>query len=724
MNQYVTRNFIPQLRQSYSDAGVFFFSFCVAVVVFVALFPIFPGVSSFEIGMMVDKDLLSPQAISYPSEIITEKLRDEREAEVSSQLVLDTDIRGDHLLKLDTVLIAIDKIRIDDQLSSSAKETGIRNVSGVILSNRVAASIVEVNDTQWRALQEESKNVLGRILAEAIGEDGLLDARNSLSGLLSPLLTADHVLIVREVVAPLIVHTLKIDEERTEILRNEVRANTQIVYQNFVRGELIVTAGSILTEENLETIDELGLRQIGLDYSKIIAVTLISIFNGLIFAGYLIVFRPAGVQSLRQMFLFGVLYVLAILIAKFTLPFFVPDVDRHFLIHILPLAAGPIAIAVLLDLATAIVATLLVTVVVVFIQVYLPGSEMLGIASPLQVAQLTSATVLSSLAGIFVATRADRIQRFLTAGFAACAGSLFGIIPFWLIDSDRGYIDLIWITGSAFVGGLLIAVLVVGAFILLSRPFGIITRVELMELAQLSRPLLRRLQDEAPGTFQHSILVGNLAERAADRIGADSLLARVGAYYHDIGKLGSPSFFVENNANEESPHEGLDPLQSTRVILQHVTGGIETAKKNGLPEVLIQFIEQHHGTRLVAYFYRRAVELNPDIDQALFRYAGPKPQSREVVLVMLADSCEAATRASKDRSPDRIREIVNEAFRERIDENEFDQSPISLADLSVVRESYISTLEAVLHPRVEYPEPSMQELEARGRNIKNSKLSE
>ena len=246
MNQYVTRNFIPQLRQSYSDAGVIFFSFCIAIVVFISLFPVFPGVGSFEIGMVVDKDIMSPKTISYPSEVITEKLRDERASEVSSQLVLDTDIRGDQLLKLDTVLTAIDSIRTDDQLSSSAKETAIRNVSGVILSNRVAASIVEVNDSQWRALQDESKNILGRILAEAIGDNEVPDARNGLSGLLSPLLTADHVLIVREVVAPLVVPTLKIDEERTETLRNEVRANTQTVYQNFARGELIVTAGSIL----------------------------------------------------------------------------------------------------------------------------------------------------------------------------------------------------------------------------------------------------------------------------------------------------------------------------------------------------------------------------------------------------------------------------------------------------------------------------------------------
>ena len=244
-----------------------------------------------------------------------------------------------------------------------------------------------------------------------------------------------------------------------------------------------------------------------------------------------------------------------------------------------------------------------------------------------------------------------------------------------------------------------------------------------MELAQLSHPLLRRLQDEAPGTFQHSMLLGNLAERAADRIGANALLVRVGAYYHDIGKLISPEFFVENFGDDENPHEGLSPLQSTRLIHQHVTGGIELARRERLPGAVTQFIPQHHGTRLMTFFYREAAAEDPDIDPEGFRYPGPKPQSRETALVMLADACEAAVRAAGDRSSDRIREIVGGIIAERIEETELDECDISLRDLRVVADSYAATLNAVYHPRVEYPEPSARERGRRGRRAHRETLA-
>jgi putative nucleotidyltransferase with HDIG domain len=283
----------------------------------------------------------------------------------------------------------------------------------------------------------------------------------------------------------------------------------------------------------------------------------------------------------------------------------------------------------------------------------------------------------------------------------------------WLIDADSRAVDLVWIAAVTAVGGVLAALITVGAFVLLSRPFGIITRVELMELAQLNHPILRRLQDEAPGTFQHSILVGNLAERAADRIGADPLLVRVGAYYHDIGKLVSPQFFAENLAGEESPHDGLDPLQSTRVIFQHVTSGEEMARREGLPEAITNFIPEHHGTRTAAFFYRRAAAADPDIDPELFRYPGPKPRSRETALVMLADASEATVRASNDRSAERIREIIEATIRERIDEGQFDDCDISMRDLAIVADSFSQALAAVYHPRVQYPEPTNRELRDR-----------
>jgi putative nucleotidyltransferase with HDIG domain len=234
-----------------------------------------------------------------------------------------------------------------------------------------------------------------------------------------------------------------------------------------------------------------------------------------------------------------------------------------------------------------------------------------------------------------------------------------------------------------------------------------------MELAQLDNKLLRKLQDEAPGTFQHSLLVGTLVERAADRIAADSLLARVGAYYHDIGKLVSPSFFAEN-LNKKSPHDSLDPLQSTRVIHQHVTAGIEMAKKEGLPDDIVQFVQQHHGTRLASFFYRIAAEKTPDIDTELFRYPGPKPQSKEVALVMLADSSEAAVRASSDHSSENITKIVDAVIKERFDEDQLDECDLSIKEIKIAADSISTALIAVFHPRVDYPKPSKQELIDRG----------
>ncbi|MEZ4504109.1 MAG: HDIG domain-containing protein, partial [Dehalococcoidia bacterium] len=375
-------------------------------------------------------------------------------------------------------------------------------------------------------------------------------------------------------------------------------------------------------------------------------------------------------------------------------------------------AASSIAAAVLLDAGVAVLLTLVLLLSTMFVAVSLPvNGGQLGL---LELARLVLVIAASSLSGLLFAVRADRLQRYLVAGLATAAAAEVALVSMWLLDADRRPVDLLWMSGASLAGGLLAATIAVGTFILLSRPFGIVTRVELMELSQLSHPLLRRLQDEAPGTFQHSVLVGNLAERAADRIGADPLLTRVGAYYHDIGKLVAPAFFVENAPPGESPHEGLDPLQSTRVIHQHVTAGVEIARKEGIPAAVVQFIPQHHGTRMASFFYRRAAEADPSVDPALFRYPGPKPQSREAALVMLADAAEASVRASSDHSAERIRAIIEGVIRERIEEGQFTECDISLRDLAAVGQSFTTALTAVYHPRIEYPAPTERERADRG----------
>lgn len=716
MSQQAARPHLPHLPSAEGRPAALFFGGLLAALLFAVLFPWFPGGQILDVGATVERDILAPRGANYESEILTAQLQEERASEVAEVLVLDTDVRDQQLAQLDAILAEIDDLRGDTGLSASARETAVRAIPGTELSQRAAATIVASDFAQWRTLSDEARNALGSTLAGAIGEDEVASARSRAAGLLSPALEAAQIIALRELIDPLIVPTLTIDGERTERLRDEARQNTPPVLVDFSRGEIVVEEGTVLSEADVEALDELELRSTGIDPQQIAATAVIALLSGAALVGYLTVARPASVRGPRRVVLLGLLLIVPAATAKFALPLVAPDLDRHFLAHALPLAAGAIAAAVLLDVGVAILLSAILAGIVVFTSAYAPGLDAGGAASQLETTRLALGTIAGSLAGVFVAANADRLQRFLAAGIAAAVASGLAVLPIWLIDSDAGLVDLVWLVGAVSASGLLSALIGVGAFVLLSRPFGIITRVELMELAQLSQPLLRRLQDEAPGTFQHSILVGNLAERAADRIGADPLLARVGAYYHDIGKLTAPGFFIENTGPDENPHEGLDPLQSTRVIMQHVTGGVELARKSGLPEVLIQFIEQHHGKRLVSFFYRRASEVDPEIDPDLFRYPGPRPQSREAALVMLADSCEAATRASGDRSAERIRTIVSDTFRERIEEGEFDESPISLRDLGVVRETYVSTLTAVFHPRVEYPDPTPRELEARGRS--------
>ena len=697
----------PASRGSiYSRSAAIWFGIAVALLLTVVLLPWFPGGERLEEGSSVSRSLTSPREHSYVSEILTVQRRQEAADAVQDVWVFDPSVRDTQLAELETEISNITDIRADDSLSASARESAIRQATEGGLSERGAAAFATATDPEWEAMAEQARSVLSRVLSSALDETGLSGARLRAAGLMSPLLTADQSLALTELLEPLIVPTLVVDTERTGVLRQEASATQPPVRVTVARGEVVAPAGRVLTAADIEKLDELGLLGEEFSWRSAVAAALVAGLAGTACAGFLMVVEPVALGSVRRLVLFMLLLALPAATAKFSLPLMLPDTGRHFLAYALPLAAAPIAAAVLLDVAAATLLSMLVALVAGFAIAYMPinGAEV----GQLEVVRLVLATAAAGFIGLLVAAHADRLQRYLVSGLASAAAAAVALLATWLIDPDRGGEDLLWMGGAAIAGGLGSAVIAVGAFVLLSRPFGIITRIELMELAQLHHPLLRRLQDEAPGTFQHSLLVGTLAERAADRVGADPLLVRVGAYYHDIGKLVAPAFFVENSG-EENPHEGLDPLQSTRVIHQHVTHGVEIARRERLPAAIGQFIQQHHGTRLMTFFYRRAAEADADVDPELFRYPGPKPQSRETALVMIADACEATARASADRSPERIRGIVNGIIRERIEEGQFSECDISMRDLAVAGETFASSLIAVYHPRVEYPEPTPRE---------------
>jgi putative nucleotidyltransferase with HDIG domain len=254
-----------------------------------------------------------------------------------------------------------------------------------------------------------------------------------------------------------------------------------------------------------------------------------------------------------------------------------------------------------------------------------------------------------------------------------------------------------------------------GLLPLLEWASGRTTDLTLLELADLNRPLLKQLLLEAPGTYHHSIIVGNLAESAAEGIGANSLLARVGAYYHDIGKLRRPEFFAENQRQGENPHDSLPPQASARIISRHVEDGVEMGHRAGLPEVVVEIIREHHGTTRLSFFWHKAEEEggSDKLSVSDFAYPGPRPRTKETAVVMLADSVEAASRVMRDVTPDRLRELVRRIVEMKLEENQFDEADLTFHDLAVVQERLLGVLIGIHHHRIDYPTLSLHAPERR-----------
>jgi len=266
-------------------------------------------------------------------------------------------------------------------------------------------------------------------------------------------------------------------------------------------------------------------------------------------------------------------------------------------------------------------------------------------------------------------------------------------------------------TGLAVINGFLSPILTIGLLPLFESTFRLTTDITLLELSDLNRPLLKRLAIEAPGTYHHSLMIGTLAEEAAKAISANSLLARVGSYYHDIGKMLKPEYFVENQIGGRNKHEGLAPSMSALILEAHVKEGKEMAEKNGLPDCIIEFITGHHGTTVMSYFYDKAKgQDGDDVDINEYRYPGPKPRSREVAIVMLADSVEAASRTLDDPKPARINSLVHKIISAKFESGELDDCDITMRELHLIEDSFVRVLTGIFHRRVAYPESDREEI--------------
>ncbi|MBI2246965.1 MAG: HDIG domain-containing protein, partial [Armatimonadetes bacterium] len=317
--------------------------------------------------------------------------------------------------------------------------------------------------------------------------------------------------------------------------------------------------------------------------------------------------------------------------------------------------------------------------------------------------RLALVTFVGSTIGVYAIKKIGHRTDLIVAGLWVGAANVLTVMAIGLVD------QLPWLTvlrdmGHALGNGLLVGIIAIGTLPYLEQLFGLVTPIKLLELSNPSQPLLRRLQIEAPGTYHHSIMVANLAEAGAEAIGADSLMVRVGAYYHDIGKIRRPVFFIENQIGVDNPHDKMSPSLSALTVQSHVRDGLEYAKEHGLPKTVASFIPQHHGTSLITYFYHQAKERGESADESTFRYEGPRPQTREAAIVMLADAAEGAVRSMGRPTPDRIEQVVRRIIRERLEDGQLDECDLTFRELDVIASVFVRLLASMFHPRVEYPD--------------------
>ncbi len=683
-------------------------SLIVALAAIVAV-DIIPTKLDVRIGTVAGQDITAPRILTYESTILTTQARDVARATVVPQYDY-TPANADAVARQQGRTLVTQLAPVEAAFSASIKDAArMELLKQAIpgLSTDASKTLVTLAPARWIPVRDEAYRILDVTERTELRDSGLADTRERLAGRVLGDLDAAERGLVAEIVAPLLQPNSSFSQDLTDQARTRQAELVPAQTVSLSQGQTIVRKGDPVTDLDLEKIQAFGLTEARPDFARLGGwILLAALIVGLVLA-WIWRFRPQLWHRTNVLVLIGLLLVFTTFALKLTagrsiVPFFVPT------------AAAGMLIAILLDAGAAVVLTSVIAV--------------LGGAVNGNSLEMATYIFLGGFAGIVAIRRGDRLNAFVQAGIAIALVDALVVTTFALLG-EHDLTGLLQLYGASVAAATGSAVAAVGSFAVVGNVFGILTVFQLLELANPSQSLLRRLLLETPGTYHHSIMVGNLAERAAEAIGADPLLTRVAAYYHDVGKLANPAAFIENQAGGDNIHDGLEPVMSAEILKQHVADGIEIAYRARLPKPLIAFIPQHHGTAQLSYFQAKARDeaaapyggletaegraAAAAVDERRFRHNGPKPQSREAALLMLADGVEASVRSLSSRDEAAIRAMVDRIIDERLKGGQFDECDLTLRDLERVREAFVAQLLGMYHQRIAYPQSKVVELEAR-----------
>ena len=649
------------------------------------------GQVNLAVGDVATADISAPRSVSFISDSQWEAARQaaaDAVEPVYAPIGALGDIRDQQLRDYDIIIRAVRTVLIlRDNSTISAEQVPARLATAVpAFTDEQIALLANLTLGEWTSIGEAGRTVLEATQSAEVRDDMLAEARQQVRTNITNDLGQPERELAGDLAAAQVAPNTEQSPSLTAAAQQVARNGVAAVLVDVKQGEAVVRAGDPITDLTLEKLDALGLTRPRIEASTLVGHAVVAFLLAALLVGFLWRFEPTVWFRNRSLLLF----VLALVASAVALRI---AADRTLWAYVVPTAATVLLTTILLDAgAGAAVALALGVVAGVMNQ------------DSLQPAVYTLA---GGVAALITITRAERLNVFVRAGVAIGAANILVLTAFNLIE-QRDLAAVLQGLAAGSVNAALSVFLAVGSFAMLGHLFGIMTVFQLLELANPSSRLLRRLLMETPGTYHHSVMVGNLAERAAETIGADPLLARVAAYYHDIGKMKNPLAFIENQAGARNIHDDLTPEASARIIASHVRDGIDLGYEYGLPVQIIGFIPQHHGTSVMSYFYGKALrELGGDEEAAgrdRYRYPGPTPQSREAAILMLADGVEASVRSLEEKDEVSIRAMVDRIVDARVEDGQLDEADVTLRNIAQIKEAFVQQLLGMYHTRIQYPD--------------------
>ena len=648
-----------------------------------------PTTQTLDVGDVSQITMQAPRDIEYVSDVRTEEARKAAESAVQPVYTTpDPAIARQQIEGLTTAQQYVTSVRDDLVLTEDEKKSKLVALSDVRLDLETINYLISISPTRWEIVQSEALRVLEQVMRRAIYKDKVAATQAGVSSLVSLTLNEQQSALVTELVTAFIVPNSFLSEELTTAASQAAREAVKPIVRTYKAGETIVPAGEVITPADTEAFQQLGMIRPGQRWEDMLGAASIILLSAVLVPLYFYRRkRSVVVNDPRSLLVIALIFIVFLIGARlFT--------NRALAPYAYPLQAAGLLITALFGLETGLV----VAIPLCLLAAYgLPNAP-----------DLAPYYLLSSLIGLLVLGPVRRFWGFLRAGVAVSVSGLVVLMAYRLPFSAPDWLGIAQFVGIVSFAGFAAASVTLLLQYLLAQTLGLTTAFQLLDISRPDFPLLQFLLRNAPGTYQHSLQVANLAEQAAEKIGADPLLTRVGAQFHDIGKALNPTFFIENQIpGNVNKHHDITPEESAATIIRHVTDGLQLAKKYRLPGRLRDFILEHHGTLITRYQYTQAMEAaNGDVakvDIEKFRYPGPRPSSRETALLMLADATEARARAERPAMDDDLRALVRNVIDTVQKFNQLDDTLLTLRDLNLITESFATTLRGTYHPRIQYP---------------------